>query len=205
MRFQFSGTPQKHRFGCACVLCLPRPERFRQPEAWAHSPRVRWAFSLRGPSARCRSGTLRLAFFQRSWPLATTLPPPPRRWRSTIQNLSKSLDRAQRPFCSVGGGGFSGAEFSPFPSPLPPTSSGDGPALLWSFSVPLFCEPQVVCSGQLIFSLAIPQFKRAPSNCSQGLRAGPYPKQCCPLLSVPPLFVGGGCGRLGYFSAGSHF
>ena len=29
-----------------------------------------------------------------------------------------------------------------------------------------------------------------------GLRAGPYPKQCRPLLSVPPLFVGGGCGRL---------
>ena len=55
------------------------------------------------------------------------------------------------PVCRVGGGGFSGAEFAPFPSPLPPTSSGDGPALLWSFSVPLFCEPTAVCSGQLIF------------------------------------------------------
>ena len=43
------------------------------------------------------------------------------------------------------------AEFAPFPCPLPPTSSGDGPALLWSFSVPLFCTPPVVCSGQLIF------------------------------------------------------
>ena len=38
------------------MLCLPRPERFRQPEAWAPSPRVRCAFSLRGPSARRRSG-----------------------------------------------------------------------------------------------------------------------------------------------------
>ena len=55
------------------------------------------------------------------------------------------------PVCRVGGGGFSGAEFAPFPSPLPPTSSGDGLALLWSFSVPLFCEPPAVCSGWLIF------------------------------------------------------
>ena len=54
------------------------------------------------------------------------------------------------PVCRVGGGGFSGAEFAPFPSPLPPSSSGDGPALLWNFSVPLFCEPPAVCSGRLI-------------------------------------------------------
>ena len=98
-----------------------------------------------------------------------------------------------------------GLSLPPFPSPLPPSSSGDGPALLWSFSVPLFCEPPAVCSGQLIFSLAVPQFKRAPFNCSQGLWAGPYPKQCRPLLSVPLLFVGGGCWRLGYFSAGTCF
>ena len=94
---------------------------------------------------------------------------------STIQNLRKSLDRNRGPVCSVGGGDFSGAEFAPFPSPLPPTSSGDGPALLWSFSVPLFCKPLAVCSGRLIFSLAIPQFKKAPSHCSQGLRARSLP------------------------------
>ena len=45
IQFQFSGTPQKHGFGCACVL------RFRQPKAWVRSPRARCAFSLRGPSA----------------------------------------------------------------------------------------------------------------------------------------------------------
>ena len=56
MRFQFSGPPQKRGFGCACVLCLPQPERPRQPEAWAASPRVRRTFSLRGPRARRRSG-----------------------------------------------------------------------------------------------------------------------------------------------------
>ena len=127
---------------------------------------------------------------------------------STIQNLRNSLNRNRGPVCSVGRGGFSGAEFDPFPFPLPPTSSrdsGDGPALLWSFSVPLFCEPPAVCSGLLIFSLAFPQFKRAPSDCSQGLRVGPYPKLCRPLLSVPPLFVGGRCGNLRYFSTGSCF
>ena len=100
---------------------------------------MRRAFSLRGPSVRCRWG------------------------------LRKSLDRNRGPVCSVGGGGFSRAEFAPFPSPLPPSSSGDGVALLWSFSVPLFCEPPAVCSGRLIFPRC-PQFKRAPSDCSQGLR-----------------------------------
>ena len=55
------------------------------------------------------------------------------------------------PVCPEGGGGFPGAEFTPFPSPLPPTSSGDGAVLLWSFPVPLFCILPAVCCGQLIF------------------------------------------------------
>ena len=111
-----------------------RSQRLRQPEACRHSPRVWRAFSLRGPSAHRRSG------------------------------LRKSLARTRGPVCSLGGGGFSGAEFAPFPSPLPPSSSRDGPALPWSFSVPLFCEPPAVCYSRLIFSLAIPQFKKAPSR-----------------------------------------
>ena len=41
----FGSSTKARRF-----LCLPQPERFRQPEAWAHSPRVRRAFSLRGPA-----------------------------------------------------------------------------------------------------------------------------------------------------------
>ena len=92
-----------------------------QPEGWVASPRVRRAFSLRGPSARRRLG------------------------------LRKSLDRTWGPVCRVGGGGFSGAEFAPFSSPLPPSSSGDGAALLWSFSVPSFCKPPAVCYRRLIF------------------------------------------------------
>ena len=106
---------------------------------------------------------------------------------STIQNLRESLDRNWRPVCSVGGDAFSGAEFAPFPSHLPPTPGRDGPvlrrlALLWSFSVPLFCELPAVCSGRLIFSLVIPQFKKAPSDCSQGLRAGSLPSAVPPAL-----------------------
>ena len=104
----------------------------------------------------------------------------------TIQNLRNSLDRNWGPVCSVGGGGFSGAEFAPFPLPLPPTSSGHGPALLWSFSVSLFCERSAVCSGWLIFSLAIPQFKRAPSDCSQVLTLSNAARSSlfCPYLLV---------------------
>ena len=111
VRFQFSGPPQRRGFGCACVLCLPRPQRFRQPEAWAHFPRMRRAFSLYGPSLRRRLGDCGLV---RSQELASHHDPP--KWRmSTIQNLRNSLDRNQRPVCCVGGGGFSGAEFAPFP------------------------------------------------------------------------------------------
>ena len=65
-----------------------------------------------------------------------------------------------------GRGAISGAEFAPFPSLVPPASSGDGSvcswlALLWDCSVPLFCEWLSGCSGWLIFSLslAMPQFK----------------------------------------------
>ena len=38
-----------------------------------------------------------------------------------------------------------------------------------------FVLQMAVCSGQLIFSLAIPQFKKAPSDCSQGLWARSLP------------------------------
>ena len=44
--------------------------------------------------------------------------------------VSGSLQIGTRACWPGGRGGFSGAEFAPFPSPLPPSSSGDGPALL---------------------------------------------------------------------------
>ena len=48
----------------------------------------------------------------------------PSRRMSTIHNLIKSLVRDWRLVCSLVGGAISGAEFAPFPSPLPPASSG---------------------------------------------------------------------------------
>ena len=129
---------------------------------------------------------------------------PPRPQCSRRSGLRKSLDRNRGPVCWVGGGGFSGAEFAPFPSPclLPPAGMA-GSSL--EFLTPFVLQTAGGVFGRLIFSLAIPQFKKAPSDCSQGLRAGPYPKQCRRLLSVLPPLAGGGCGRLGYFSAWSCF
>ena len=116
VRFQFSGSPQKLRLSRACVLCLPGLEQLRPPGAWrAHSPRVQGAFSP--PRAR---PSVRLVSVPGSWSLATTLPP-----MSTTQNLRKSLVRNWKPVCSLVGDAFSGAEFAPFPSPLPPASLGE--------------------------------------------------------------------------------
>ena len=77
------------------------------------------------------------------------------------------------------GGAISAAEFSPFPSPLPPASGRDGPvhrqqALLWNCLDPLFCERPAMCSGRLLFSLslAIPQFKLLSHKSSLRLPAG---------------------------------
>ena len=156
------------------------------------------------------------------WVPVPCVSPRPSRWMSTIQNLSRSLIRNWRPVCSVIGAVVLGAEPAPFPSPLPPVSGGAGPvrslrALLWTCSVPLFCERPTVCSGRLIFSLsfAVPQFKlvthKSSLQWSSGhsgpalLPQGTYPKQCRLLLSVLPPLAGGGCRRLGYFSAGSCF
>ena len=76
-------------------------------------------------------------------------------------------------------GAMSWAEFAPFPSPLPPASSGAGQvrsqlALLWSCTVPLFCDRPAVCSGRLVFSLslAIPQLQLLSHESSVQLCSG---------------------------------
>ena len=63
------------------------PQQFRQPEAWAHSLRMRRAFSLRGPRARRQSGLRKSSDRTRglfagwegvaSLGLSLPLPPPP--------------------------------------------------------------------------------------------------------------------------------
>ena len=142
LQFQFSGTPQKRRFGCACVLCLPRPERLWQPGAWAPSP-------LRGPSLNF------LAFGSSLVPAACV--------------CSQELDSSRDP----PGGGCRPSRIS---GSLWLETGGlfavlEGmPSLGLSLPLsPLFCERPAVCSSRLIFSLAMPQFKKAPSDCSQGL------------------------------------
>ena len=77
------------------------------------------------------------------------------------------------------GDAICGAEFAPFPSPLPPASARAGPvrswlALLWTCSDPLFCEQPAVCSGRLIFflSFAVPQFKLESHKSSLRLPSG---------------------------------
>ena len=66
---------------------------------------------------------------------------------SAIQNLRKSLVRDWKPVCSLVGGAVSGAEFAPFPSPLPPASGGGWAGLqLASFSL-VFAQSFVLGKG----------------------------------------------------------
>ena len=201
-------------------MCLPRPsssgsqelDRRTLPGCSAPSP-------LRGPSLSFHAGlsggpvSVLGSTCVYSWELASSRNPP---GGCRPSRISGSLLRKWEPVCSVVGDAVSGAAFAPFPSPLPPASSGDGPvhsrlAVLWDLSVfPLVCEGacgmfRPVNFLSLSLSLAIPQFKllsqvsslRFPSG-----HSGPVIALCSSQL--PPL-AGGGCGRLGYFSAGSCF
>ena len=85
--------------------------------------------------------------------------------------LRKSLDRNWGPVCRLGGGGRGWLLWGwVCPFPLPPASYLQRG---WAGSSLEFLSPFVLRTtgsvfGRLIFSLAVPQFKRAPSNCSQG-------------------------------------
>ena len=137
VRFQPSDVPQKRGLGCACVLCLPRPEQLRQPGTWrfALSPGAAGLLPSEAPaSVSARASRVRMP----------CVSPRPSRWMSTIQNLMKSLVRNWRPVCSVVGDAVLGAEPAPFPSPLPPASRGLG----WSAACELLSElAQTLCSA----------------------------------------------------------
>ena len=120
------------------------PSPFRAAQAarrWrsALSPGARRLFPSAVPaSVSVRAGRVRLVSVLGSWTLAVTL-----QRMLTSQNLRRSLVRSWKPVCSVVGDAVSGAEFAPFPSPLPP--AGDGPvhsrlALLWYSVSPSFLE-----------------------------------------------------------------
>ena len=201
-------------------MCLPRPQRLRQPEAWAPSPRVRRAFSLRGERPRqpevwaglstgvaCNFPPQRAAQAARGLhalsPGAACLFPPRPQCAPPVG--SQEVFRQEPGAClQCGRGWLLWGWVCPFP--LPPASYLQRG---WAGSSLEFLSPFVLRTAGGVFRpvnfSALPQFKKAPSDYSQGLPAGPYPKQCCPLLSVSPPLAGGGCGRLGYFSAGSCF
>ena len=131
-------------------------------------------------------------------------PPPsavPARARS---GLRKSSDRNRGLFA-----GWEGVASLGLSLPLSPPPASY-PQRGWGGSSLEFLSPFVLRTAGGVFrpvnfSLALPHFKKSSLDCSQGLLAGPYPKECRRLISVPPPLAGGGCGRLGYFSAGSCF
>ena len=184
-------------FSCACVLSSPasavqaaRGLRALSPyAARLFPPRqvsraasglgalspVGHAFSLRDPRARRRSG------------------------------LRKSLDGNRGLFAGWGRVASLGLSLPLAPPPASFLQRG------WGGSSLEFLSPFVLRTAGGVFQpvnfSALPQFKKKkpPSDCSQGLLAGPHPKQCRRLLFVPPPLAVGGCGRQGYFSAGSCF
>ena len=136
-RFLPSGVPQKcGTKSCACFLCFPRRSGSGRQELDGHT--LPWCGApspLRGPSLSFRlrlSGACALC-------LAVTLP-----WMLTIQNLRRSLIRNWRPVCSAVGDGVLGAEPAPAFRGAGPVSSLQ--AVLWTCSVPFFCEQPAVCS-----------------------------------------------------------
>ena len=119
MQFQFSGSPQRRRLGWACVLCLPRPEQLRPPGGGrARSPRCGAPSPLRSPSLSfCACGRRSGAPCVCSEELVSSRDPP---GGCQPSRISGSL--WLEPVCSLVGDVVSGAEFAPFPSPLPPAS-----------------------------------------------------------------------------------
>ena len=116
-------------------------------------------------------GCLWLVFVQSSLPLATTL------LAADVDHPESQEFFRQEPGAGLqfGRGRLLWGWVCPFP--LPPASY-----LQWGwagssleFLSPFVLRTDAVCSGWLIFSLAMPQFKKAPSDCSQGLRAQSFP------------------------------
>ena len=150
LRFRFSGIPQMHRLGWACVLCRfqVREAQVTRCLASTHSPGGQCILStpptppfsllcfLEAPSQVCRVSSLG------SWSLAATLLADVNR-----QDLVSNCEPAHRLVEDA----ISGAEFAPSPSSsgyrspasLPPVGEGlvcSWLGLLWYSLNPLFCE-----------------------------------------------------------------
>ena len=196
MWFQFSGPPQKRGFGCTCILCLPRPERFWQPEAWRPLPGCGTPF----PSAASGPGSQRFSALS---PDATHLFPPQPQCAPLVR--SQEVFRLEPgPVCRVGGGGFSGAEFAPCPSPclLPPAGMG---RLSSGVSHSLFFQTAGSVFGPVNFSLLSHSLKKAPSDCSQGLLSVLTLSNAAGSSPFRPLLLVAGAGVWGTFLLGVAF
>ena len=152
-------------------------------------PLLRAARAARGlaPSLRARR-----AFSLRS---------PSARRRS---GLRKSSDRNRGLFAGWEGVASLGLSFPLSPPPASYLQRGWGGSSL-EFLSPFVLRTAGGVFQPVNFSLALPQFKKISLRLLLGPLAGPYPKECRRLLSFTSPLAGGGCGRLGYFSAGSCF
>ena len=154
---------------------FPPRRAARAARGLAPSPRVGRAFSLPGlsgpgsqqfwrplpgggmpfPSAASGPGSQRFGALS----MGTRCLFPPRPQRAPPVGSQEVFRQEPGPVCRVGGGGFSGAEFAPLPSPclLPPA--------LWGGSSLEFLSPFVLRTAGGVFlpvnfSLALPQFKK---------------------------------------------
>ena len=163
-RFRFSSTPQRCRFGWACILCPSQVRAAQVTRCLARAVTPRWAgYLITSPSQLLTFLGVQQACLLRCsvclfWGADLWLRPS--QWVSTIQNPKNSW-LAMEPACSLvedasldraclqfGRRCLSGVTIATFWLWLPPaclSTVGDGPvrsllALLWCLLSPLFCE-----------------------------------------------------------------
>ena len=173
VQFQFSGTPQKPDSVAPAFCAFPGRSSSSSQELDGHTlPGCGAPSPLRGPSLSFRS-CMRLVFSC----------DPPSGCRPSRISGSLWLETGGL-FAVLVGDAVSGAEFAPFPSPLPPASGGAG--LVHSRLAPLdLLGPFVLQTagsvfGRLIFSLLLSHnlsycLTKAPSDCPQGTQARSLP------------------------------
>ena len=119
------------------------------------------------PSAASGSGSQRLG---RTFPGCGAPFPSAAPVRAAESGLRMSLDRNRGPVFSVGGGGFSGAEFAPFPSPLLTTSSGTVEGSSLEFLSPFVLRTASSVFRLVNFSLLSHSLKKLPLTALRAFR-----------------------------------
>ena len=129
---------------------------------------------------------------------------PSLRGPSARSGLRKSLGRTRGLCAGWEGVASLGLSFPLVPPPASYLQRGWGGSSL-EFLSPFVLRTAGGVFRPVNFSLTFPQFKKSPSDCSQGLLAGPHPKECRWLLSVRPLLLVAGAGVWGTFLLGVAF